>query len=185
MSSHDVITWGRDLPTQLPMDKMVELSLALSKKMEDTSLVVLSFPSATFWVDEELLGWHSSQQQQQQSMKAWPRDLHKQSSSTGVTDDLKNRKNWFMRARREVRLLRHLDGSVRQSQVANVSPAACRHHRPPLEPWPCSWAAVRFAERAEAFVFWWRSFLGPLGRTSAPAGYMTGGQLTEQAEDNG
>lgn len=83
------------------MDKIVEVSLALSKKMEDTSLEVLSLPSATFWVDEELLGWHSSQQQQQQSMKACPRDLHRQSSSTGVTDDLKNRKNWFMRARSE------------------------------------------------------------------------------------
>lgn len=45
--------------------------------------------------DEEELpsGRHSSQQQQQQSMKAWPRERHRHSSSSGVEEHRTNSRN--------------------------------------------------------------------------------------------
>lgn len=86
----DLITSKQGLLTQLPIDNMVVLSLALSKKIDEDISCLLS---VMFWEEEEVLGWHSSQQQQQQSINAWPRVLHRHSKSTGVTDDLKNKKN--------------------------------------------------------------------------------------------
>lgn len=49
--------------------------------------------------EEVLSGRHSSQQQQQQSMKAWPSERHRQSSSTGVAAQRANSRNCSSRAK--------------------------------------------------------------------------------------
>lgn len=67
---------------------MADVSLALSKKID------VSLDLSLTWAGPgdpcDVIGWHSEQQQQQQSINAWPKDLQRQSSSRGDTAAFKN-----------------------------------------------------------------------------------------------